>query len=383
MTNREAKELVRKYQAGNCTDEEKELLHAWYRSLAYEKNNTVPESGDIGEALKEVSASLPLEREKKLHLGQMAAAVLVLFLLSAGVYFLREQRPHSQFSGNIYKNDVAPGGNKATLELADGSIIDLNSANIGRVDHKGSAQITKTRKDQVIWQSGPPGGLEVPVTRYNTIRTPRGGQYQVVLPDGSGAWLNAASSIRFPVRFNGSERKVEITGEVYFEVTRKYRSSDSGEVNIPFIVVVNNQRIEAIGTQFNINAYPDEGPVRTTLLEGSVKVSLPAASKFRLLKPGQQAQATLAKSFVVNEVDPEKAVAWKNGQFRYEMDGIETILRQVERWYDVEVVYEGSIPEKKFVGTISRNIPLSKFLDILSYTGVNFRIEGRKIFVIS
>lgn len=382
MTNREAKELVRKYQAGNCTEDEKALLHAWYRSLAYRENN-VPEEGDIEEALKEVSASLPLDRERKLPLGQIAAAVLVLFLFSAGVYFLREQQPDSQFSGNIYKNDVAPGGNKAVLELADGSVIDLNNAGIGRISHKGSVQITKTRADQVIWQSGRQEGKDALATRYNTIRTPRGGQYQVVLPDGSGAWLNAASSIRFPAMFNGTERKVEITGEVYFEVARKYRSSDSGQVMIPFIVVVNNQQIEAIGTHFNVNAYPDEGPVRTTLLEGSVKVSLPAASKFRLLKPGQQAQATLAKSLVISDVDLEKAVAWKNGQFHYEMDGIEAIMRQVERWYDVEVVYEGSIPEKKFVGTISRNIPLSKFLDILSYTGVNFRIEGRKIFVMS
>ncbi|QEC51145.1 FecR family protein [Anseongella ginsenosidimutans] len=386
MTNKEAKELVRKYRAGNCTEEEKALLNAWYLSLA-SGNGQTPAREEIEKALKDVSGSLPLKKYyfiRSLQLGQIAAAVLVLFLFSASIYFLREQRPASGFSGNIYKNDVAPGGNKAVLELADGSVIDLNNAAIGSIDHKGPVRITKTREDQVIYQPALEKG-KVAEMRYNTIRTPRGGQYQVVLPDGSGAWLNSASSIRFPAMFTDGERKVEITGEVYFEVVRKYRLSDTGKVVIPFIVVASNQRIEAIGTQFNINAYPGEGAIRTTLLEGSVRISLPAGSKFRLLKPGQQAQIGLdpSRSISISQANVEKIIAWKNGQFQYDMEGIETIMRQVERWYDVEVVYEGEIPEKKFVGTISRNISLSKFLDILSYTGVNFRIEGRKIVVMS
>lgn len=378
MTNHDAKNLIRKYRSGDCSEKEKQLLHAWYRSLAFGDGDVPPEA-EIEHALEEVSASLPLERNRRFHPWRIAAAVLVLFVFSAGIYFLREQGPHSRFSGNVYENDVAPGGNKAVLELADGSVIDLNQANIGQI----SSLATKTREDQVKWRAGQEAKNEVLANRFNTIRTPRGGQYQVVLPDGSGAWLNSASSIRFPAVFSDNERKVEITGEVYFEVARKYNRSDTGKVVVPFIVLVNDQRIEAIGTAFNVNAYPDEGLVRTTLLEGSVRLWLPARHGFRLLKAGEQAQATSAKLIAVSGADPGKAVAWKNGQFQYKMDGIETIMRQVERWYDVEVIYEGAIPKKKFVGTISRNIPLSKFLDILSYTGVNFRIEGRKIVVIS
>ncbi|HYH55312.1 MAG TPA: FecR domain-containing protein, partial [Anseongella sp.] len=205
------------------------------------------------------------------------------------------------------------------------------------------------------------------------------------LPDGSGAWLNAASSIRFPAMFTGPERKVEITGEVYFEITSQYRDSDSGQVSIPFIVIANNQAVEVLGTHFNINAYPNEGAIKTTLLEGAVKVTRVSAHKSLFLKPGQQSlvPADLSKPLKVSRADLESTIAWKNGQFHYNMEGIATIMRQVERWYDVEVVYEGSIPKNKFVGTVSRDLSLARFLDILSYTGVNFRIEGRKIVVLS
>lgn len=389
MTNREAKELMEKFRAGTCTEAEEALLKAWYRSLA--DAGRTPPPPEIEKALKEISRSLPLERntrDYKLSFRRIAAAVLVLFAFTAGIYFLSENRPVSHFSGNIYKNDVAPGGNKAVLELADGSLIDLSSASLGDLSRKKSFRITKTSEGRVVYEAaGLATGAEPtykdqsPV--YNTIKTPRGGQFQVILPDGSGAWLNAASSIRFPAIFTEGERRVEITGEVYFEVAGKYRPSDSGKVRVPFVVVAGEQQIAAIGTQFNVNAYPDEGPVRTTLLEGRVEVSLPASRVWETLEPGQQAQLADARSFKVAPANMERVFAWKNGQFRYNMDDIEYIMRQVERWYDVEVIYEGKVPDEKFVGTISRKISLSGFLDILSYTGINFRIEGRRIFVMS
>lgn len=382
MTNREAKELIEKFRAGTCTEVEEAMLKAWYRSLA--EAGREPPPPEIEKALKEISRSLPLERntrEYKLPFRRFAAAILVLFAFTAGIYFLSEHRSDSHFSGNIYKNDVAPGGNKAVLEFADGSMIDLSSASPGDLSRKKSVRITKTREGRVVYEAaGLAAGVE-PV--YNTIKTPRGGQFQVVLPDGSGAWLNAASSIRFPAIFADGERRVEITGEVYFEVAGKYRPSDSGKVRVPFIVVAGEQQIAAIGTQFNVNAYPDEGPVRTTLREGRVEVSLPASQVWETLEPGQQAQLAGASSLKVAPANMERVFAWKNGQFRYNMDDIEYIMRQVERWYDVEVIYEGKVPDEKFVGTISRKISLSGFLDILSYTGINFRIEGRRIFVMS
>lgn len=384
MTNKEAKELVKKYRDGTCTDRERAMLNAWYISLA-SRETTVPTPDEIEQALNEISSSLPLKKKhilRRLSFRSIAAAVSVICLLSAGLYFFGKKQTVSSSYGNIYKNDVAPGGNKAVLELPDGSFVNLSQAAIGNINHEGGALIRKTREDQVVYQADRQAGSAE--THYNVIRTPRGGQYQVVLPDGSGAWLNSASSIRFPVLFKDTERKVEITGEVYFEVVREVRNSDTGTVSIPFVVIARDQRIEAIGTNFNVNAYPDEEVVRTTLLEGLVKISLLETPGSRLLKPGEQALITgQSDSIDVNPANLRCAVAWKNGQFRYEMEGIEAIMRQVERWYDVEVIYEGEIPRKKFVGTISRNISLSKFLDILSYTGVNFKIEGRKIIVMS
>lgn len=384
MTNKEAKELVKKYRDGTCTDHERAMLNAWYNTLA-SREATIPTPDEIEQALDEISSSLPLKKKhilRRISFRSVAAAVSVLCLLSAGLYFIGKNQTVSSQQGNIYKNDVAPGGNKAVLELPDGSFVNLSHAAVGSINHVGGALIRKTRDDQVVYQADRQAGSAE--TRYNVIRTPRGGQYQVVLPDGSGAWLNSASSIRFPVLFKDTERKVEITGEVYFEVVREVRNSDTGTVSIPFVVIARDQRIEAIGTNFNVNAYPDEEVVRTTLLEGLVKISLLETPGSRLLKPGEQALITgQSDSIDVNPANLRCAVAWKNGQFRYEMEGIEAIMRQVERWYDVEVIYEGEIPRKKFVGTISRNISLSKFLDILSYTGVNFKIEGRKIIVMS
>src|SRR3546814_141814 len=272
MTKYEAKELIRRFRSGNCSEKERQLVRDWYYNLADQKGE-IPSDAEIEQALKEVSASLPLVRTRRIPWRGIAAAFFALLVFSAGMYLLQKQGPDSRFSGNIYKNEVAPGGNKAILELADGTVIDLNRVNIGQV----SLRATKTRDDQVIWQAGQAKAKTL-TGRFNTIRTPRGGQYQVVLPDGSGAWLNSASSIRFPAVFSDGERKVEITGEVYFEVVRKYQPSDTGEVVVPFIVMVNDQQIEAMGTAFNVNAYPDEGFVRTTLVEGSIKLWLPAGS---------------------------------------------------------------------------------------------------------
>lgn len=389
--------MIRRYRSGICTQEEKALLHTWYLSLARDKaaagqqEFTLTEQ-EIASAADEISANLPLRKTRIIQLSRLrklAAAVVILCSFSAGAYLLWFKPPSSRVAGNVYKNDVAPGGNRAILELGDGSEINLNDAELGELTNNFGFSITKTRDDQVTYKvsetSEPAGtrGFAQPQSVYNTVRTPRGGQYQVMLPDGSGAWLNAASSIRFPAIFSGKERRVEITGEVYFEVARKARHSDTGLVIVPFTVIAGKQVVEVLGTRFNINAYSNEGSIRTTLLEGAVKVSSSSADAFRSLKPGEQSLLSADQPIKIQPADLEAATAWKNGQFRYNMEGIEAIMRQVERWYDVEVVYEGSIPEKSFVGTISRDLPLARFLDILSFTGINFRIEGRKIVVLS
>jgi ferric-dicitrate binding protein FerR (iron transport regulator) len=206
----------------------------------------------------------------------------------------------------------------------------------------------------------------------NTITTPRGGQYQVVLPDGSKVWLNAASSIEFPTSFTGNTRNVSITGEAYFEVAKNAAK--------PFLVKTNRAVIEVLGTHFNVMAYDDEAEMKTTLLEGAVKVKSGSTSNY--LRHGQQAVLNATgQTRVLDDVDVDDATAWKNGIFQFNDAGIEVIMRQASRWYDVNVSYEGQIPVKQFTGRISRKVKASELLNMLAYTGVKFRIEGKNIIV--
>jgi len=208
---------------------------------------------------------------------------------------------------------------------------------------------------------------------YNTIKTPRGGQYQLVLADGSQVWLNAASSIRFPVDFTEKVRKVEITGEAYFEIKK-----DAAK---PFIVTIPGKgQVEVLGTHFNINAYDDENTLNTTLIEGSVKFIADNGESVKL-KPGQQAQLSSSVS-VLNDADIDKIIAWKTGWFNFDRADITTIMRQVSRWYDVEVVYEGQVSKKTFSGIVSRSQQIAEVLKIMEKAGVKFRIEGKKITVL-
>jgi ferric-dicitrate binding protein FerR (iron transport regulator) len=208
---------------------------------------------------------------------------------------------------------------------------------------------------------------------YNTISTPKGGQYQVTLSDGSKVWLNAASSLRFPATFSGKERKVELTGEGYFEVAHNKK--------MPFHVTVNDLDVEVLGTHFNINAYADESAIKTTLLEGSVKVV--KGNETKIIEPGEQASVTTSEDEinVKQQVDLEQVVAWKNGIFQFERADIESVMRQISRWYDIDVDYHGRVSEH-FGGTISRDVNISDVLKMLEMTGgVNFKIDGKKVIV--
>lgn len=379
MTSNEAKELIKKYTAGNCTEEEKALLHAWYLKYASDNSISLPEE-EIEITVEEIWATLPVHEQRKLgipvwHIARIAAAVLVF--IAVALYFFLPQSPIWLHSQSVYTNDIAPGGNKAILTLADGSKINLSDAHIGNLNKTGQVKIIKAKDGQIVYDVSAQQTAK-PQFTYNLITTPRGGQYQVILPDGSHAWLNAASSIRFPTTFYAKTRKVEITGEVYFEVAKKLDQATGKRQ--PFIVETNNQQVEVLGTHFNINAYSDENAIKTTLLEGSVKVSVPQSQVAGILKPGQQS-AIVGNSLQIATVDTVMATAWKNGQFQFNQADIKDVMRQAERWYNVDVEYKGDITGKKFVGTISRNLTASKFLNILSYTGVKFKIEGKKIIV--
>ena len=312
--------------------------------------------------------------KKQLWLKLGVAAAMMVFV-GFGAYVLLRQNKNVLVKKAIAKakpvHDVLPGGNKAILTLANGKTITLDSAKNGLLANEGSARVHKTRDGQLVYETdNNDDGSAAPM---NTVSTPRGGQYQLVLDDGSKVWLNSASSLSFPAVFKGKTREVEITGEAYFEVAKN--------ANMPFRVKVNNTVVEVLGTHFNIMAYNDETVMKTTLLEGSVKIS--NSQNFSMLKPGQQAQLNQNGPIkVIDNPDADDAVAWKDGIFQFRDAGIETIMRQAARWYDVQVSFAGKMPVKEFTGRISRNVKASELMGMLKYMGINYRIEDKHITVL-
>jgi transmembrane sensor len=260
---------------------------------------------------------------------------------------------------------VAPGGNKAILTLGDGSTIALDSAANGSLAQQGNSAVVKLAGGQLAYR---PTGAANDIVVMNTMSTPRGGQYQLTLPDGTKAWLNAASSITFPTAFVTAQRKIKIKGEVYLEVAQ--------EAAKPFIVDIDGRSVvEVLGTSFNINSYADEAAIKTTLIEGNVRIK--TNDRNILLKPGQQA----VDMQLVNNADIAQVLAWKNGVFNFENLNFREVARQLERWYDIEVVYEGRVPDIQFKGDMNRGVSLTGVLRIFTAFGVHTRIEGRKLIV--
>lgn len=319
-------------------------------------------------------------------------AAVIAVLLGSAFYFWTNYSPRQMRKDTVVtdkKNPPAntviiPGGNKALLTLADGSTIQLDSASKGTLVQQGSTKIFKTGEGQLAYNAGDNNTAVL----YNTLATPRGGQYYIVLPDGTKVWLNAASSLRYPAAFTENERIVELTGEAYFEVATSLNQSEKA-VKVPFIVKINSgeqkSEVKVLGTHFNINSYTNETVVKTTLLEGSVKFSyLPASGVGPEVKlnPGQQSELVESgKIKVINDVDVELAVAWKNGYTAFKSMDIKSIMRLVERWYDVDVVYKGEMPGRTFSGEVSRGADLTQLLRIFEASKINFSMEGRKIIV--
>jgi ferric-dicitrate binding protein FerR (iron transport regulator) len=275
----------------------------------------------------------------------------------------------AEVSSRSSRPDIAPGTNRAVLVLADGSSVLLDDAEQGELSRQANAIINKTADGQIVYENQ--AGAELVPLVYNTISTPRAGQYRLTLTDGTKVWLNAATSLQFPASFPGKERRVKLTGEAYFEV--------ASNASQPFIVETPQQSIEVLGTHFNVNAYEEETQTKTTLLEGKVKVQ--TGSSVRVIKPGEQAASMQPGSLRVSEADTEEAIAWKNGYFKFNKADIQTIMRQLERWSDVEVEYMGAVPTDLFVGKINRSENISGVLRILELSKVQFKIENRKIIV--
>ena len=313
-----------------------------------------------------------------------AAAVLILVLAGGGVYWLQQHRSVRRQTLAVKEvKDVAPGGNKAILTLGNGSKIILDNVQNGTVAEQGNAKVIKTDSGRLAYNVAttpndrPETQNPEPAT-FNTLSTPRGGQYQLILPDGTKVWLNAASSITYPTAFTGRDRAVAITGEAYFEVTRD--KSRPFKIRLPSSGGTGGGEIQVLGTGFNVNAYPDESGIQTTLLEGSIKLSAKDRSPL-LIKPGQQAQLEGTRLFVVDGVNTDEVIAWKGGVFDFENAGLKTILRQFSRWYDVDVIYEGPVKNRKFFAVVKRSSTLKSVLELLQDNNIVYRIEGKKLFV--
>jgi transmembrane sensor len=395
--------LLDKYKQGILTGAEKQQLSEMILSPEHQQELEIlidngfadPNLNELGdpETRELIYQQLRLQTEttaspsviRKWWIGA-AAAVFILF--GTAVYLLFLNKPQKQIAviptqQERYKNDAPPGSNKAILTLGNGSTITLDSAQDGIIAQQGNSKVMKLAGGQLAYTSAGAGsanheaGAGNHEVLYNMVSTPRGGQYKLSLPDGSVIWLNAASSIRYPTVFSGNERKVEIRGEAYFEVAKNAAK--------PFKVKIltasgSGGEVEVLGTHFNINAYDDEAVIRTTLLQGSVRVTMGSAST--LLVPGEQVQVNFSGQLkLIKEADVDEAVAWMKGVFKFKQVTIGPLMRAIARWYDIDVTYEGKITNH-FIVTIPRNITITNVFRILEQTGeVHFRIEGKKVTV--
>lgn len=368
--NQSIRDLLDKIRSGSYTPEEEARAKYWLHEL-HQRDETGLTEAELERIDQEMWEAILLgESRKPVQVRRLwpriAAAASILLMLAAGSYIVWHKQPVRQTA--YYKNDIAPGGNKAILTLAGGQRISLTDAKNGNIAQQAGIQVTKTA-GQLIYIAAAKENKATEMV-YNTVETPRGGQYSLKLADGTIAVLDAASSIKYPVAFSGNERKVEITGQVYFEVVHNAAK--------PFRVSVKGETIEDIGTHFNVNAYDDEPVIKTTLIEGSVSVA--QANQKVILKPGQQADLS-NNNLTVTDADTEAAIAWKNNLFTG--SDIKSVMRQFARWYDVEVDYEGKLPDTRFGGEISRKVKASEVFEALKRYHLSFKIEGKKVIVTS
>ncbi|HWV75605.1 MAG TPA: FecR domain-containing protein [Pseudosphingobacterium sp.] len=370
MDKKEVDELLDKYIKGTCTTEEKILLESLYDKVL-KKQSGGPQRIDY-EAIKvSIYEKLPKPKSRQIRrfLPYAAAAFVLLCISAIAIFYIGKngepslRQPHA----------ITPGSNIVTLTLSNGKKIALDDSAREELAKQAGVRIIKSNNGQLIYSVYEKDEDEGPVG-FNIAETPKGGQYQVRLSDGTIVWLNASSALRFPVKFVGNERIVELTGEAYFDV-----SHDTAK---PFIVKTASEQVQVLGTQFNLNSYHDEPAVITTLVEGSIKVLSTRLGRTSLLKPGEQSLLS-GNQFSVKEANVEQAVAWKNGYFRFYDEKIESIMRTLERWYNIEEVeYLGKPSDELFTGKISRFKSITQVLKMLEKTGgAHFKIEGRRVIV--
>lgn len=372
MEEQEIKYLLDRYTEGTASNEEVAMLESWYLQFTLPETEVLSEEERFN-TFKRVSENLNISKQGKTQITlwrSIAAAAILLIVVSAGLvlFYNRADDNHE-----IVRDDAAPGGNNAFLTLSDGKRIDLSKAKNGEIAEQAGIKVTKLANGQLIYETSASASKSASNV-VNTIETPRGGTYMIILPDGTKVWLNAASTLNYPTVFEQKkQRKVQLKGEAYFEV--KHNASS------PFLVETDQQTVEVLGTHFNINAYRDENNVSTTLLQGSVSVH--AGLSNLLIKPGEQSVLTHQK-LSVKPVDVEDVIAWKNGLFQFSDERLESVMRKLSRWYNVEVEYRDEhIKEIPLTGIITHFTNVSKVLRMLELTKqVRFKIEGKKIIVL-
>ncbi len=378
-------EIADKWLKGTITPEEKAYYEKWYGTFddteTHFKSNALISTDELGDKIyrglsNRIQGADKPAQQKISPVRWLAVAASILLCISFSLYWLFIKQSPQQYAQNKVEH-IRPGGSKAILHLPNGKKIILTNAQNGLLARQSNTAINKTANGEVVYTT-PKKERPLAAMAYDTLTIPVSGTYHLTLSDGSKVWLNAATSIRYPENFMGKQRKVELLyGEAYFEVIHNAK--------MPFQVVSGGQTIEDIGTQFNINAYENESDIKTTLLEGSIKVS--EHNESAVLIPGQQSKVkngTLrSKIIIVSAANTEEAVAWKNGYFRFNNEKIESIMRQLSRWYNINVSYEGKITNEGFYGRISRYKNISDVLKMLEDTrSVHFKIEGRRITVV-
>jgi transmembrane sensor len=402
--------LLDKYRDGTANDAERSLVEDYYRRL--EMAGATELSAEEEAALKETIYAQVLNgiknaprrvisfKQQVLRWTTAAAVLLIVFGAATHYLFFNTKRTDTTTPAVVKQpgKDLPPGRNAAILTLADGKTIVLDSSS-GTISKQGGVTVINMSGLLSYESAVPaePGSAKAGETSnkathplFNTVTTARGNQYQLVLADGSKVWLNSASSLRFPAVFTGATREVELNGEGYFEIATIRQSAGQ---KVPFIVNIGGHagsRVEVLGTHFNVNCYHDEETVKTTLLEGKVKVvsnesasAKASVDKSVVLKPGEQAVLTHDSRLTIhNDIDIDQVMAWKNGWFEFDKTDLKTIMRQISRWYDVDIVYaKACCGDEKFGGRIGRNLNLSNILKVLESQDVHCRLEGKKLIV--
>lgn len=367
MNQLDVDKLLTKYKDGKCTPEETAFLEAWFLQWNAEKPFSLTDEA-LATDLDMISNQVFAKKSQGiLNLWKPLAAASVIIIIATFGYFYAQKQPQNQVA-QAKPLDIKPASSKAVLTLANGKQIILSDDAEGSIADQEGANVKKSKGQMLVYHA-----KLVPATaakmEFNTISTPAGSRFHVILADGTAVWLNAMSSIKFPVAFVGKERKVEITGEAYFDVVHQEK--------MPFRVAVGKNIIEDIGTEFNVNAYKNEAQIKTTLVEGLVKIY--SGSNNALIKPGQQAQVnqqqTNAAISISNDVDIESILGWKNNIFKFKNADINDVMRQLTRWYDVDVVYKDKHENKKFTGEISRTVNISQIFEMLHFFKIDCRLE--------